>query len=340
MSFKQFKKKAFTLIELIIVIVLIGILAGMALPKFIGVQRNAKVAAMVRDIDTLEKAIKMYENDNDSLPIYDVGIDGSDLADPTKDMDDIYFSLKEVLKVSDDGEEYLYKINMGESSKYHSKTKYGHGKTEKDFYVYSTKTDRVYYYGYLVNDKKEYQHNEVPIKLNTTNNLVAKAPSIKLKGPIVKNPIEKPIDKEDIFTQDLLFMTSNGYSGGGTKVGTLKKDGIYEGETFESRNNIYIEYPKDEEDLEKLMSGKLIFDMYVSANSYGIRIRRNIENSYWETFGPNKVHTYTLNLNNIRTNVLIYEFNEYPGKKFIEITEIKANPTGDTLTISNLRWVE
>ena len=188
MKLNKFKNRAFTLIELIIVIILIGILAGMSLPKFIGVQRNAKVATMIRDIDTLEKAIKMYENDNDTLPIYDVGIDGSNLGNSTKDMEDIYTSLKEVLRISQDGEEYLYKVNIGESSKYHSKTKYGHNKTENDFYVYSTKTDRVYYYGYLVNEENTIQHNNIKTTFTLNNVLLEKKKLSKFLKPI-KNEI-------------------------------------------------------------------------------------------------------------------------------------------------------
>ena len=61
----KLKTKQFTLIELIIVIVVIGLLAGMALPKFIGTTKDAKVSAMDQDLDVLEKAVDLYVSDND-----------------------------------------------------------------------------------------------------------------------------------------------------------------------------------------------------------------------------------------------------------------------------------
>jgi len=45
MSTKKKNNKGFTLIELIIVIVILGIIAGVAVPKFIGLASSAKTAA-------------------------------------------------------------------------------------------------------------------------------------------------------------------------------------------------------------------------------------------------------------------------------------------------------
>lgn len=64
------KKKGFTLIELIIVIVVIGILAGMALPKFMGVQRDAKVANLVNDCDVLQTVSVLSESNRDETSTY------------------------------------------------------------------------------------------------------------------------------------------------------------------------------------------------------------------------------------------------------------------------------
>lgn len=61
-----FKKRKITLIGLIIGI---GLLAGLAIPKFIVVVRDAKVTALYRDIDTLETAIIMYHTEYDSYPV-------------------------------------------------------------------------------------------------------------------------------------------------------------------------------------------------------------------------------------------------------------------------------
>jgi prepilin-type N-terminal cleavage/methylation domain-containing protein len=63
---KKMNKKGLTLIELIIVIVVIGILAGMAAPRFMGVVRDAKHARIVNDLDVLTTAAMLIETERDA----------------------------------------------------------------------------------------------------------------------------------------------------------------------------------------------------------------------------------------------------------------------------------
>ena len=60
-------KKAFTLIELIFVIVIIGLLAAIALPKFMSVTENAKLKGAVEVANqVVNKAVSRYELLQDS----------------------------------------------------------------------------------------------------------------------------------------------------------------------------------------------------------------------------------------------------------------------------------
>ena len=56
-------KKAFSLIELIFVMVVIGILAAMAIPKFRGLSSNAKVSSELATASTIQSAIEDVHSD-------------------------------------------------------------------------------------------------------------------------------------------------------------------------------------------------------------------------------------------------------------------------------------
>jgi prepilin-type N-terminal cleavage/methylation domain-containing protein len=62
------KSKAFTLIELLIVVAIIAILAAIAVPNFLEAQTRSKVSRAKADMRTLTTAIESYYVDNNRYP--------------------------------------------------------------------------------------------------------------------------------------------------------------------------------------------------------------------------------------------------------------------------------
>jgi len=63
------ESRAFTLIELLIVVAIIAILAAIAVPNFLEAQTRAKVARVTADMRTMTTAVELYRIDNNKLPI-------------------------------------------------------------------------------------------------------------------------------------------------------------------------------------------------------------------------------------------------------------------------------
>ena len=64
----QQHRSGFTLIELVIVIAILGILAGIAIPRFMAAQEEARGARFLADIRTIESAANMYAAKNGTYP--------------------------------------------------------------------------------------------------------------------------------------------------------------------------------------------------------------------------------------------------------------------------------
>ena len=68
-------QKGFTLIEIMVVVVIIGILIGLVAPNILGRVDKARVTAAKADIATLEQSLEMYRLDNHSYPSTDQGLE-------------------------------------------------------------------------------------------------------------------------------------------------------------------------------------------------------------------------------------------------------------------------
>jgi general secretion pathway protein G len=67
-------EKGFTLIELMVVIVILGILAGLIVPRIMGRPDEARRAKARIQIESLETALKLYKLDNGNYPTTEQGL--------------------------------------------------------------------------------------------------------------------------------------------------------------------------------------------------------------------------------------------------------------------------
>ncbi len=77
-------KKGFTLVEMLIVIVIIGILAATILPKLMGAQDRARDTGRKADLNQLHSAMQLYKIDNMSYFTASTTIVGCNTLDKTK----------------------------------------------------------------------------------------------------------------------------------------------------------------------------------------------------------------------------------------------------------------
>lgn len=63
----SFQKKGFSLVEMIVVIVIIGIIAAIAVPKFLKTKDEATVSAIKQDVATAVSSIRSYYLMNGSI---------------------------------------------------------------------------------------------------------------------------------------------------------------------------------------------------------------------------------------------------------------------------------
>lgn len=76
-SFRKSRKNhdGFTLIELMVVIVILGILAGLIVPRIMGRPEEAKQLKAKLTIQSLETSLRLYKLDNGSYPTTEQGLE-------------------------------------------------------------------------------------------------------------------------------------------------------------------------------------------------------------------------------------------------------------------------
>lgn len=72
---KSMKQQGFTLLEVMVVIVILGILASMVVPNLMGSQERANVQKAVSDINALETSMSLYKMDNYNYPTTEQGLE-------------------------------------------------------------------------------------------------------------------------------------------------------------------------------------------------------------------------------------------------------------------------
>ena len=109
-NFKQLNQRGFTLIEIMVVVVILGILAAAVVPKIMSRPEQARIEKAKHDIGALESALNIYKLDNYQYPSTDQGLESLVTKPSGSPQPRNYKKGGYIKKLNNDpwGNEYLY----------------------------------------------------------------------------------------------------------------------------------------------------------------------------------------------------------------------------------------
>lgn len=109
------KMQGFTLIEIMVVVIIIGIMAAIVIPKVINRPDQARIVRAKQDIASIQSALDLYRLDNGFYPSTDQGLQALVTAPTTPPLPQSWHQYLNKLPVDPWGTPYHY-VNPGQHS--------------------------------------------------------------------------------------------------------------------------------------------------------------------------------------------------------------------------------